>query len=52
MTNLIPSNIKKEALQIMESFNEENKTSFEMTFHESFAYLVLLDEQPMAHIFR
>ena len=52
MDKSIPKDIKKEVLQIMESFNEENRTSFEMTFQGAFAYLIKLEDQPMAHIFR
>jgi len=48
----IPKDIREEAIQIVESFNEENRTFFEMTFDEEYANLVLLDDQPMAHIFR
>jgi len=52
MAESIPKDVQKEVLQIVDSFNSENKTSFEMDFRGAFAYLVKLDEQPMAHIFR
>jgi len=52
MDKSIPKDIKKNVLQIMESYNEENRTSFEMTFQGAFAYLIKLEDQPMAHIFR
>lgn len=52
MEKSISEDIKKEVLQIVESFNVEHRSSFEMTFRGTFVYLAKLEEQPMAHIFR
>jgi len=52
MAKSIPKDIQKEISRIVESFNKEHKTSFQMTFRGKFAYLAKVEEQPTANIFR
>ncbi|MEM6769260.1 MAG: hypothetical protein AAF597_01645 [Bacteroidota bacterium] len=52
MAKSIPKDIKSKVLEIVETFNKEHNTSFEMTFRGKFAYLAKTEEQPMANIFR
>ena len=52
MAKSIPKDIKKEILEIVDTFNKEHKSSFQMTFRGQFAYLAKTEEQPMANIFR
>ena len=52
MAKSIPKDIQKEISRIVESFNKEHKTSFQMTFRGKFAYLAKVEVQPTANIFR
>lgn len=54
MAKSIPKDIKKEILEIVETFNEEHKTSFLITFRGQFAYLAKTEKQQinMVNTFR
>lgn len=54
MAKSIPKEVKSEVLEIVEAFNEEHKTTFQMTFRGQFAYLAKTEKQQVniANTFR
>ena len=54
MAKSIPKEIKTEVLKIVEAFNQEHQTTFQMTFRGQFAYLAKTETQQVdvANIFR
>lgn len=54
MAKSIPKEVKNEVLKIVEVFNEEHKTVFQMTFRGQFAYLAKSEKQQVdiANTFR
>lgn len=54
MAKSIPKEVKNEVLKIIDSFNEEHKTAFQMTFRGRFAYLAKTEKQQVniANTFR
>ena len=54
MAKSIPKQVKNEVLEIVEVFNEEYKTTFQMTFRGQFAYLAKTEKQQIntANTFR
>lgn len=54
MAKSIPKEVKNEVLKIVDSFNEEHKTTFQITFRGRFAYLAKTEKQQldMANTFR
>ena len=54
MAKSIPKEIKNEVLKIVEVFNKEHKTAFQMTFRGQFAYLAKTEKQQVniANTFR
>ncbi|MFT5909524.1 MAG: hypothetical protein ACI9XO_001039 [Paraglaciecola sp.] len=54
MAKSIPKEIKIEILKIVEAFNEERQTAFQMTFRGQFAYLAKSEKQKVniANTFR
>ncbi len=52
MPKSIPKEVKTEVLQIVESYNKKNKTTFEMTFRGQFAYLSKTEEQVISDTFK
>jgi len=45
MPKSIPKDIKEQVLQIVDTYNEENETHFEITFRGQFAYLAKREER-------
>ena len=52
MAKSIPKEIKNQVLEIVEAYNEKNKTNYVMTFRGKFAYLSKFKEQTTANTFR
>jgi hypothetical protein len=51
MSKSIPEEIKEQVLEIVESYNEREKTNFQMTFKGKFAYLSKIEEDDVSNIF-
>ncbi len=45
MAKSIPKEIKNSVLKIVDNFNEEHQTAFQMTFRGQFAYLAKVEKQ-------
>lgn len=51
-TQSIPKEIKEQVSKIVDDFNEENQTTFKITFRRQFAYLAKTKKQLGSDIFR